>query len=81
MLGIDHQNGRYGNGEPGTDPSVFDGERCAAPCAALLEGEYGNQGLFVGVPVKLGRWPRAPEPCRNSSTFSSPKWRKRLPYS
>ena len=24
------------------------------PCAALLEGEYGIDGLFVGVPVKLG---------------------------
>ncbi|MGH7382553.1 MAG: malate dehydrogenase [Candidatus Methylomirabilales bacterium] len=25
------------------------------PCAALLNGEYGLKGLFVGVPVKLGR--------------------------
>jgi malate dehydrogenase len=25
------------------------------PCAAYLEGEYGIHGLFVGVPVKLGR--------------------------
>lgn len=25
------------------------------PCAALLNGEYGVKGLFVGVPVKLGR--------------------------
>src|SRR6202041_1477412 len=24
------------------------------PCAAYLEGEYGTNGLFVGVPVKLG---------------------------
>jgi malate dehydrogenase len=24
------------------------------PCAAFLEGEYGVNGLFVGVPVKLG---------------------------
>jgi malate dehydrogenase len=24
------------------------------PCAALLEGEYGVKGYFVGVPVKLG---------------------------
>jgi malate dehydrogenase len=24
------------------------------PAAALLEGEYGIDGLFVGVPVKLG---------------------------
>jgi malate dehydrogenase len=24
------------------------------PCAAHLEGEYGINGLFVGVPVKLG---------------------------
>ncbi|RLB43442.1 MAG: malate dehydrogenase [Deltaproteobacteria bacterium] len=25
------------------------------PCAAYLEGEYGIEGLFVGVPVKLGK--------------------------
>jgi hypothetical protein len=24
------------------------------PCSAYLEGEYGIEGLFVGVPVKLG---------------------------
>ncbi|MBW1714190.1 MAG: malate dehydrogenase, partial [Deltaproteobacteria bacterium] len=25
------------------------------PCAAFLEGEYGLNDLFIGVPVKLGR--------------------------
>ena len=25
------------------------------PCAALLQGQYGAHGLFVGVPVQLGR--------------------------
>jgi malate dehydrogenase len=25
------------------------------PCAAYLEGEYGISGLFIGVPVKLGK--------------------------
>ena len=25
------------------------------PCAAYLEGQYGTTGLYVGVPVKLGR--------------------------
>src|SRR5438477_1545937 len=25
------------------------------PCAAYLDGQYGVQGLYVGVPVKLGR--------------------------
>ncbi len=25
------------------------------PCAAYLEGQYGIEGLFVGVPVRLGR--------------------------
>ena len=24
------------------------------PCAVLLEGEYGINGLFIGVPIKLG---------------------------
>ncbi|HEU4438584.1 MAG TPA: malate dehydrogenase, partial [Methylomirabilota bacterium] len=25
------------------------------PCAAYLDGPYGVRGLYVGVPVKLGR--------------------------
>ena len=25
------------------------------PCAAYLDGQYGIKGLYVGVPVKLGR--------------------------
>ena len=25
------------------------------PCSAWLEGEYGMSGLYLGVPVKLGR--------------------------
>jgi len=29
-------------------------ERRILPCAAYLEGEYGIDGLYVGVPVKLG---------------------------
>ena len=24
------------------------------PCAALLEGEYGQKDIFMGVPIKLG---------------------------
>ena len=24
------------------------------PCAAFLQGEYGINGLYIGVPVKLG---------------------------
>jgi malate dehydrogenase len=29
-------------------------ERRVLPCTALLEGEYGIDGLYMGVPVKLG---------------------------
>ena len=29
-------------------------EKRVLPCAAYLEGEYGIDGLYVGVPVKLG---------------------------
>jgi len=29
-------------------------KRRVLPCAAYLEGEYGVNGLYVGVPVKLG---------------------------
>jgi malate dehydrogenase len=29
-------------------------EKRVLPCTAYLEGEYGINGLFMGVPVKLG---------------------------
>ena len=32
---------------------VFD-KKEILPCTALLEGEYGIDGIYVGVPVKLG---------------------------
>ena len=34
--------------------SILKDKKKVLPCAALLEGEYGVNGLFVGVPVKLG---------------------------
>ena len=34
--------------------SILLDRRRLIPCAALLEGEYGVQGLFVGVPVVVG---------------------------
>jgi malate dehydrogenase len=36
------------------DSIVFD-QRRVLPCAAYCDGEYGIEGLFVGVPVKLGK--------------------------
>src|SRR3954454_8639860 len=36
------------------DSIVFDQKR-VLPCAAYCDGEYGIEGLFVGVPVKLGK--------------------------
>jgi malate dehydrogenase len=35
--------------------AIYKDKRKILPCAAYLEGEYGINGLFVGVPVKLGR--------------------------
>ena len=35
--------------------AIFKDKRKILPCAAYLEGEYGVDGLFVGVPVKLGQ--------------------------
>src|ERR671937_533722 len=35
------------------DSIVFDQKR-VLPCAALCQGEFGIEGLFVGVPVRLG---------------------------
>jgi len=34
--------------------AVIKDKKKILPCAAYLEGEYGINGLFVGVPVKLG---------------------------
>jgi malate dehydrogenase len=35
--------------------AILHDKRKVLPCAAYLTGEYGFNGLFVGVPVKLGR--------------------------
>jgi malate dehydrogenase, NAD-dependent len=35
--------------------SILKDKKKILPCAAYLEGEYGIFGLFVGVPVKLGK--------------------------
>lgn len=35
--------------------AILDDKKKILPCAVLLDGEYGLSGLFVGVPVRLGR--------------------------
>src|ERR1041384_299559 len=35
--------------------AIVNDQRRILPCAAWLEGEYGMDGLFLGVPCKLGR--------------------------
>jgi malate dehydrogenase len=35
--------------------SILKDKKKVLPCAAFLDGEYGVTGLFVGVPVKLGK--------------------------
>src|SRR5450432_273180 len=35
--------------------AILKDKKKTLPCAAYLNGEYGIHGLFVGVPVKLGR--------------------------
>jgi len=35
--------------------SILLDQKRVLPCTALLEGEYGIDGLYMGVPVKLGR--------------------------
>ena len=34
--------------------SILRDRKWVVPCAAFLEGEYGVDGLYVGVPVTLG---------------------------
>ncbi len=35
--------------------AIVNDQKRILPCSAWLEGEYGLKGLFLGVPVKLGR--------------------------
>ena len=35
--------------------AIFKDKKKILPCAAYLNGEYGVKGLYVGVPVKLGK--------------------------
>ncbi len=35
--------------------AILNDRRMILPCAVYLQGQYGVQGLYVGVPVKLGR--------------------------
>ena len=34
--------------------AIVKNKRRILPCAAYLEGEYGQEGIFLGVPCKLG---------------------------
>ena len=34
--------------------AVLKDKKKILPCSVFLQGEYGLEGLFVGVPVKLG---------------------------
>jgi malate dehydrogenase len=38
-----------------TIEAILKDKKKILPCAAYLDGEYGVRGLYVGVPVKLGR--------------------------
>jgi malate dehydrogenase len=35
--------------------SILKDKKKILPCAAYLDGQYGVKGVYVGVPVKLGR--------------------------
>ena len=35
--------------------SIIHDQKRVLPCAALCQGEFGIEGLFVGVPVRLGK--------------------------
>ena len=35
--------------------AVVTDKKCIAPCSAYLDGEYGYSGVFLGVPVLLGK--------------------------
>ncbi len=57
--------------------AIVNDQRRILPCAAWLEGEYGMNGLYLGVPCKLG----SELVSRRSSRWSSrprnvPRWRR-----
>ena len=35
--------------------AIVQDQKRILPCSAWLNGEYGMKGLFLGVPIKLGR--------------------------
>ena len=53
-------------------------EKRVLPCTVYLEGEYGIDGLYMGVPTKLGAaGRRGRSPCSTSTTRSSRRSRGR----
>ena len=49
-------NGRYAPSAAAVEmvDSIIHDQKRVLPCAALCDGEYGLNDLFVGVPVKIG---------------------------
>ena len=35
--------------------SILKDQKKLLPCSVLLEGEYNAKGVFIGVPVRLGK--------------------------
>ena len=35
--------------------AIVKDKRRILPCSCFLQGEYGQEGLFIGVPCKLGK--------------------------
>ena len=58
------------------DAIVLD-EKRVLPCTAYLEGEYGIDGLYMGVPVELGAEGIEGSSSSTSTTRSSRRWRPR----
>ena len=48
--------------------SIMLDEKRVLPCTAYLEGEYGIDGLYMGVPVKLGSRRASSRSSSSSST-------------
>jgi len=72
---------RAGRLRGGDGEAILKDKKKILPCAAYLNGQYGTKGLYVGVPVKLGRRASSRSSRSSSTPTSRPPSTSRPPRS